>query len=155
MHTAIDLILTAHGFRDDFLHSDFFHLRIDNPPYMTLVIERIGSMRVSVAHYIIQNGDMCQDPEMTWCMSSGDAALTQKWTPATFTQTLMGIYQDAFPVIEGRTHINTRLTRELRQFAMLWARNLLTQGFHDPRCTVTSRSHPRIESSSITTGARP
>jgi hypothetical protein len=42
---------------------------IENPPYMRLVIEDIGTgprghQAVSVAHYFTQNGDLCQDPEL-------------------------------------------------------------------------------------------
>ena len=42
---------------------------IENPPYMRLVIEDIGTgpcghQAISVAHYFTQNGDLCQDPEM-------------------------------------------------------------------------------------------
>src|ERR1039457_3114625 len=46
-----------------------FSLKIENPPYMALVIEAIepgplGLPGLSVAHYGEQNGDLMRDPEM-------------------------------------------------------------------------------------------
>jgi hypothetical protein len=44
---------------------------IENEPFMRLVIEDIGKgprrhQAISVAHYFVQNGDLCQDPEMAF-----------------------------------------------------------------------------------------
>ncbi len=49
-------------------------LKIENPPYMTLVIEAIepgplGLPGLSVAHYGEQNGDLMRDPEMCFELS--------------------------------------------------------------------------------------
>jgi hypothetical protein len=47
-----------------------FYLRIENPPYMALVIGAtpepgpLGSPGISVAHYGEQNGDLMRDPGM-------------------------------------------------------------------------------------------
>jgi hypothetical protein len=46
-----------------------FHIRIDNPPFMPLVIEGVGTgprglPAISVAHYGLQNGDAMRDPEI-------------------------------------------------------------------------------------------
>jgi hypothetical protein len=47
-----------------------FHIRIENEPWMTLVIEDTqecgpnGLPAISVAHYGEQNGDLIRDPEM-------------------------------------------------------------------------------------------
>ncbi len=49
-----------------------FHIRIENEPWMTLVIEdtqergRNGLPAISVAHYGEQNGDLMRDPEMVF-----------------------------------------------------------------------------------------
>ena len=54
-----------------------FHIKIENPPYMALVIEDIqelgphGFPVISVAHYGEQNGDLMRDPEM--CFELGMA----------------------------------------------------------------------------------
>ncbi len=47
-----------------------FHIRIENEPWMTLIIEDTqergpnGLPAISVAHYGEQNGDLMRDPEM-------------------------------------------------------------------------------------------
>ena len=41
-----------------------FHLRIENEPYMPLVIERHGNSELYFTHYAEQNGDMFIDSEM-------------------------------------------------------------------------------------------
>ena len=58
-------------------------LKIDNPPYMELVIEATdesgpcGLPVVSVAHYGLQNGDPMRDPEMCFELGlAGGRALT-------------------------------------------------------------------------------
>jgi len=49
-----------------------FHIRIENEPWMTLVIEDTqergpnGLPAISVAHYGEQNGDLMRDPEMVF-----------------------------------------------------------------------------------------
>ena len=48
------------------------NLRIENPPFMRLVVEVVGmpfpngTCEVSVAHYGEQNGDAMRDPELTF-----------------------------------------------------------------------------------------
>ncbi len=55
------------------------HLKIENPPYMALVIEAtpepgpLGLAAISVAHYGEQNGDLMRDPEMCFELSKADS----------------------------------------------------------------------------------
>ncbi len=48
------------------------YLRLENPPFMRLVIEVIGgpypngAYELSIAHYSEQNGDAMRDPEITF-----------------------------------------------------------------------------------------
>ena len=47
------------------------YIRLDNPPYMRLVVEYIGPgprglPAIAVAHYYEQNGDAKRDPEMVF-----------------------------------------------------------------------------------------
>jgi Domain of unknown function (DUF6908) len=47
------------------------YIRLENPPYMRLVIEHIGDgprgmLAIAVAHYHEQNGDAMRDPEMVF-----------------------------------------------------------------------------------------
>jgi hypothetical protein len=64
MQTILALIKKAGGWHPG------LYLKIDNPPYMELVIEAVaesgpmGLPALSVAHYGEQNGDLMRDPEM-------------------------------------------------------------------------------------------
>jgi hypothetical protein len=63
-----------------------FHIKIENPPYMPLTIEGIGTgprklPAVSVTHYGEQNGDLMRDPEMCFEMEiqNGQTTGTITW----------------------------------------------------------------------------
>ena len=105
------------------------YIRIENKPYMRLVIEWVGKGPngfdlVSVAHYYEQNGDLMRDPEMVFLVTS------QGWNPYSFQQDNLGIYQTTMDVENARvTHIYLKVMKDLRQFAALWDRNLSEQGF--------------------------
>jgi hypothetical protein len=110
------------------------YLRLENPPFMRLVIEVIGgpypngAYEVSVAHYAEQNGDAMRDPEITFLVVPAEHAT---WTPLTFENSYLGCYQVVASVtpaglIEAR---DPALMRDLRDFATQWDRNLKQQGF--------------------------
>jgi hypothetical protein len=71
MNTILDILGKAGGWHPG------LYLKIDNPPYMELVIEAMdesgpcGLPSISVAHYGEQNGDAMRDPEM--CFELGFA----------------------------------------------------------------------------------
>lgn len=111
------------------------YLRLENPPFMRLVVEVIGGpyenggYEVSVAHYGEQNGDAMRDPEMTFLVVTSGEVTT--WTPLTFENSYMGCYQVVADVTqEGRLRVkNTAMLNDLRDFANQWDRNLKEQGF--------------------------
>ena len=112
------------------------YLRIENPPYMRLVVEVVGQMfpngtcELSVAHYGVQNGDAMRDPELTFLVTpQADGAW--QWHPLTFLNDYVGAYQiaaeyDNFGQLRVR---NARQVRELSEFAAEWDRNIKQQGF--------------------------
>jgi hypothetical protein len=111
------------------------YLRLENPPFMRLVIEVIGgpypngAYEVSVAHYAEQNGDAMRDPEITFLVTPGEQGAM--WTPLTFENSYLGCYQVVAQVtkaglIEAK---EARLMRDLRDFANQWDLNLKHQGF--------------------------
>jgi hypothetical protein len=75
MQTVLEIIRKAGGWHHG------LYLKIDNPPYMELVIEAMdesgpmGLPALSVAHYGEQNGDLMRDPEM--CFELGLAGRAQ------------------------------------------------------------------------------
>jgi hypothetical protein len=111
------------------------YLRLENPPFMRLVIEVIGgpypngAYEVSVAHYAEQNGDAMRDPEITFLVVPAEQGAT--WTPLTFENSYLSCYQvvasmSSTGLIEPR---EPALLRDLREFANQWDCNLLQQGF--------------------------
>ena len=64
MQTILDIVRKAGGWHPG------LYLKIDNSPFMELVIEAVdesgpcGLPAISVAHYGKQNGDAMRDPEM-------------------------------------------------------------------------------------------
>ncbi len=99
-----------------------FHLRIENPPYMCLVIEVVAAGEISLAHYYYQNGDSMRDPEIVF---------NAQWLPIEITQDPVGYYRraDAGYYLSG-----------VQGLARLWAANIRAQGFAR-RGTFTSRTH--------------
>ncbi len=105
------------------------HIKIKNESYMPLVIEWIGSgpystELVSVAHYYTQNGDAMRDPEMVFIVSARGF-----WTPMSFLQDNLGLYQEAVSIRDGKFFMSVALLHDLKEFALMWDRNLSAQGF--------------------------
>ena len=111
------------------------YLRLENQPFMRLVIEVIGgpypnrAYEVSVAHYGEQNGDAMRDPEITFLVVP--SAEGTKWTPLTYENSYLGAYQVVAEVSrEGLIKVKqSQWMKELRSFAKQWDRNLKAQGF--------------------------
>ena len=110
-----------------------FHLKIENPPYMALVIEDIqqrgpnGSPLISVAHYGEQNGDLMRDPEMVFEIERNGEQI--KMTPTYWRNDYVG--KEEFSAIEedGRRLVVSALQRAHSEFAKMWDANLRAQGF--------------------------
>jgi hypothetical protein len=110
-----------------------FHIRIDNEPWMTLVIEDTqergpnGLPAISVAHYGEQNGDLMRDPEMIFeAEETGDEL---NLVPFYWRNDYVGVEQYSAFTEHGRTLQNARLKREHTAFACTWNANLKAQGF--------------------------
>jgi hypothetical protein len=133
MQQAVLDILRRYDLDKAFNSATEFHIRIENPPYMPLVIERQGGI-VSVAHYSELNGDLIRDPECTFRWSD--------WVPTSITQDPVGRYEEVFSERDGQVRVRVALLRDLKLFANLWARNLMAQGFGNPGLAVSSLTHP-------------
>jgi hypothetical protein len=129
----IQIMITEHGglaaVQRNYLH-------IENPPFMRLVIEVVGTLfpngtcEVSVAHYGTQNGDSMRDPEITFLVTPNSEGEWQ-WKPLTFLNDYVGVYQVASEY-DNFAHLRVRdakLVRELEEFAEMWDRNIKHQGF--------------------------
>ena len=111
------------------------YLRLENPPFMRLVIEVIGgpypngAYELSIAHYSEQNGDAMRDPEITFL--AVPSAEGTAWTPLTYENSYLGAYQVVAEASrEGLIKVKqSRAMNELRNFANQWDLNLKAQGF--------------------------
>jgi hypothetical protein len=103
------------------------YVSVENPPFMRLVIEHIsggpnGLPAISVAHYYELNGDLCQDPEMSFEIESSPEGLV--FHPYMFQMAIPPVYQEVTNNAQGFA-----LAEQLRKFATMWDANLRGQGF--------------------------
>ena len=108
------------------------YFRYTSEGYEPLSVERIGysfkGLTVySMMHTYVQYGDLMRDPEMTFAVD--DAAGTVE--PLTYQLDAMGMYQEVYPIIDGKRMFSRRLQTDLDDFAATWSRNIIAQGF-DP-----------------------
>jgi hypothetical protein len=108
------------------------YLKIENPPYMELVIEAMdesgpmGLPAISVCHYGEQNGDLMRDPEMCFELGlTGGPHLLAFY----FRNDYLGVEQWSRDVVDGNYIHLIGLHREHESFAKTWDNNLRLQGF--------------------------
>ncbi|HSL82748.1 MAG TPA: DUF1249 domain-containing protein [Thermoanaerobaculia bacterium] len=106
-----------------------YRLRAEN--FMDLVVEVLppcpetGAQVLSLAHYFLQNGDLCQDPEMEVRVFPPRDGHPGRLEALTFMQANPPIYSRVYP--EPGMMV-PRLKRELNAFLGVWLRNLKAQG---------------------------
>lgn len=107
-------------------------LKIENAPYMALVIEALdesgpmGLPALSVAHYGEQNGDLMRDPEMCFELGIGGGAHLSAFY---YRNDYIGVEQWSRNIV-GTNYVHlVQLHQEQQKFAELWDRNLRQQGF--------------------------
>jgi hypothetical protein len=126
MKTILQILKKAGGWNHG------LYLRIENPPFMALVIEATdesgpcGLPVLSIAHYGEQNGDLMRDPEM--CFELG-FSVGAHLTPFYFRDDYLGTEQFS-RAIEGDNYVFDRdLYDQHDKFAALWDKNLRSQGY--------------------------
>lgn len=126
MQTIRD-ILRLHGYDsvDDMAVGDHIEIERDGDALMPLVIEKIGTDRLSVAHYYTQMGDLMSDPEIVFHIDNG------VWTPVRYTQ---------HPHIHQYDESGLS---DVKQFAKQWSRKLKRQGFVEAARKAASSSAPQ------------
>ena len=126
MQTIVAIIQKAGGWHPG------LYLKIDNPPFMQLVIEGmdesgpIGLPAISVAHYGEQNGDAMRDPEM--CFELG-IDRGPHLNPFYFRNDYAGVEQWSRNIVGTNYVQRVELHKQHEQFAELWDKNLRSQGF--------------------------
>jgi hypothetical protein len=126
MQTILRILKAAGGWNHG------LYLRIENPPYMALVIEATdesgpcGLPAISVAHYGEQNGDLMRDPEM--CFELG-ATGGENLNPFYWRNDYTGTEQWSRDVHGDQFVYLRELHKQHQQFAEQWDNNLRLQGF--------------------------
>ena len=124
MQTILDILRKAGGWHPG------LYLKIDNAPFMELVIEAVdesgprGLPALSVAHYGEQNGDAMRDPEMLFELEP-DGALC----PYFYRNDYVGVEQWSRFIDSGQYVSHRALFIQHVSFAKVWDRNLQSQGY--------------------------
>lgn len=105
------------------LSADEAHLRLEQEPYMPLVIEKVGLHLVSVAHYFYQNGDAVADPDVVFFTG------LDSWVPIEITQSFGGYQRYVQLSSDGKSieRFSPRGQADLARFCHMWARNVKAQ----------------------------
>lgn len=106
-----------------------YRLRAEN--FMDLVVEVLppcpetGAAVLSLCHYFLQNGHLCQDPEMVVRAFPPRGDHPGLLEALYFQQAIPPVYSVGYPE-PGK--VVPRLKRELNAFLGVWLRNLKAQG---------------------------
>ena len=128
MQTLLRILERAGGYRPA------LYLKIENPPYMALVIEATpgpgpcGLPSISVAHYGEQNGDLMRDPEMCFELSKPPLCGLEL-SSFYFRNDYLGVEQVSRYRDEDNYVFLPDLYERHEAFARQWGRNLRDQGF--------------------------
>lgn len=127
MKSAIEKILSAYGILEAFQTAHDYSVKIENEGYMPLCIEKHGS-QITVTHYFEAEGDLIADPDMEFTTEIDPA----EWIPVAI-QHSTGSYHRALIKDEDGWKVSQKQLRDQRYFSIVWARNLLQQGFAHAR----------------------
>ncbi|PSR19297.1 hypothetical protein C8255_02955, partial [filamentous cyanobacterium CCP3] len=113
------------GIEQEVMTSQEFHLRIENEPFIPLVVERQGN-ELYLTHYLTQNGDMFIDSEMVFRVrSEGHIEFKE-----TAVQSLRG----------GESRLPDRA------FAQIFSKNIVQQGFAEAaKAQLQAQAAPEVE----------
>ena len=110
------------------------NLKIENPPYMALVIEAtpepgpLNLPSISVVHYGEQNGDLMRDPEMCFELSKPPLCGLEL-SSFYFRNDYLGVEQVS-RYRDGENYVFVPdLYEQHEQFTRQWDKNLRDQGF--------------------------
>ena len=128
METILRILERAGGYRPT------LYLRVENPPYMLLIIEAmpasgpLGLPAISVAHYGEQNGDLMRDPEMCFELAKPcDGRII--FDPYYWRNDYVGVEQFSRAIVRGHYVALSQLHEQHQHFAAASNRNLDLQGF--------------------------
>ena len=128
MKTLLAILQKAGGWRPS------LYIKIDNPPYMPLVIEAVdesgplGLAAISVCPYGEQNGDAMRDPEMCFEPGFADGA---HLIPFSWRNDYVAVEQVSRAIVNGHYVALLHLQEQHEKFARTWDNNLRLQGYSE------------------------
>jgi hypothetical protein len=126
MQTILDILKKAGGWQHG------LYLKIENPPYMELVIEAMdesgpmGLPAISVCHYGEQNGDPMRDPEMCFELGMAGGLHLDPWY---WRNDYLAVEQWSRNIVRGQYVYLVALHEQHERFARTWDSNLKAQGY--------------------------
>ena len=126
MQTVLRILKQAGGWHHG------LYLKIENPPYMALVIEATdesgpcGLPAISVCHYGEQNGDLMRDPEMCFELGFADGPHLNAFY---YRNDYVGIEKWSRAIVGDQYVYLVSLHQQHERFAKVWDNNLRLQGF--------------------------
>ena len=126
MQTVLRILKRAGGWHHG------LSLRIENPPYMALVIEATdesgpcGLPAFSVCHYGEQNGDLMRDPEMCFELGLANGPHLNAFY---YRNDYVGVEQWSRTIVRDNYVHLVSLHQQHERFAKVWDNNLQLQGF--------------------------
>jgi len=131
MQVSIESILSAHGklatLSTAFVLDSEFYLKLSQPNYDNLIIEKVAPDRIAIAHYFIQNGDVMWDPEIVFSYTPGFPEAS--WMPVEITQSPLGVYRSRYVKRDGKTYVDSRFHSDVSELVRVWAKNLSHQNW--------------------------
>jgi hypothetical protein len=128
METILRILERAGGYRPT------LYLRVENPPYMVLVIEAmpepgpLGLPAISIAHYGKQNGDLMRGPEMCFELAKPlDSGIILD--PYYWRNDYVGVEQFSRAIVRGHYVALSQLHQQHQHFASTWDSKLDLEGF--------------------------
>lgn len=125
-------------------------LHFTSAGYMDLVIEDLyfndfeGNKVYSISHYGTQNGDLMADPDMEIAVTNDGRII-----PRTFRNDYLGLRQEVFREVDGKTFYSNQLLIDLDTFLWQWLKNIEVQGFKSDINNESAQA-PVIEKDNIT-----
>jgi hypothetical protein len=125
-------------------------IRVEVSPYLPLSIEYVGygprgGALIAVAHRYVLNGDLMNDPEIVFEITSAETRRAHpqarlegghpfippegEWTPISYEQHDLGLYQEAIVLDGDKVMIRPKLLQDLQSFVRMWDKNIKEQGF--------------------------
>jgi hypothetical protein len=125
-------------------------IRVEVSPYLPLSIEYVGygprgGALIAVAHRYVLNGDLMNDPEIVFEITSEETRLAHslaqpegshplihlewEWTPITYEQHDLGFYKEAIFLDGDQVKVRPKLLKDLQSFVQMWDKNIKDQGF--------------------------